>query len=130
MKHMWCCVLVYNLSPPPPPPPPSCPRPLFSPMYTPSPPLFPLLCPPCQQVHVALDDQTPENGGMHFIPGSHKYMMMTSNSPFCFSVRYAGYIYKCYDALTRGIMMTDSHLLLHLLLLLLLLSLAKRYNDD
>lgn len=25
------------------------------------------------QVHIALDEQTVENGGLHFIPGSHRY---------------------------------------------------------
>ena len=29
------------------------------------------------QVHIALDEQTVENGGLHFVPGSHKYVMDT-----------------------------------------------------
>ena len=24
-------------------------------------------------MHIALDDQTPETGGLHFVPGSHKW---------------------------------------------------------
>lgn len=27
----------------------------------------------CMQVHIALDDQTLESGGLHFVPGSHQW---------------------------------------------------------
>ena len=27
------------------------------------------------QVHIALDEQTVENGGLHFVPGSHRCIM-------------------------------------------------------
>ena len=39
-------------------------------------------------VHIALDEQTVENGGLHFVPGSHRYIMDI----------YILYSYTCYDS--------------------------------